>query len=521
MKITDITKNQILYLYDQGTSISKIKNIVKVSEPTISKIIKSSGRQVKKINYRALKIDLEKVVKLYAEGKSTYDIASIIGCSDETIRKLVKVRPLQERNKRSSDSIEKIRQKSLSLWQDADYKKAVIAATSKKEYVQSLSVAGKANYERSLGKWIKNPESSEILSSLAKKKWLESEYRDKQQKWFAERGERLSNAAKSALTIPDKREKWLAKLRASSARQTANRGWVSTSQKQLYYVLEHSNIAYYEEGDQTMIGPFYTVDCIIPKQQNMTKDLIVEVQGEYWHSLPHVIIKDRQKATYIDRYTDYDLLQLKELSLLSFEDLADSLAKYGLSLAYTFCETSEVIIKKISEKEAQLFYSIFHYSSTVRKGAITYGAFIGSELVAAISYTYPLRRTTANRYKVNMSEIMEISRLARKTNLKCKNLCSYFISKTRKLLPKEVRILVSFSDLTYGHSGTVYAAAGFTNDGIVEPDYYYASLTGKYHKKTIWDRAKKFKMSEDDYAHGHGLVKVNTDAKVRWIYNLK
>jgi hypothetical protein len=111
--------------------------------------------------------------------------------------------------------------------------------------------------------------------------------------------------------------------------------------------------------------------------------------------------------------------------------------------------------------------------------------------------------------------------LARRTNLVCRNLASYLLSRTVKLLPAEVRCVVSFSDHTYGHGGGVYKAAGFVVDGAVPPDYHYVSINGRYHKKTIWDRAKRMKMTEEAYAAKHNLLRVAHGTKTRWVRRIK
>ena len=194
---------------------------------------------------------------------------------------------------------------------------------------------------------------------------------------------------------------------------------------------------------------------------------------------------------------------------------------FGLDVTIIESSVSNIRIDIITEIEAKMLYSIFHYSSTIRKGATTFGAFVNNKLVAAISYTYPLRSSSAQRLGLELKEVMEISRLARKTNFICNNFASWFISKTSKMLPKTVRCLISFSDQTYGHTGTVYKAANFIEDGCISPDYSYVSVNGQYHKKTIWDRSKRMKMSEEEYAEKHGLRKIFGGPKTRWILKLK
>lgn len=520
MAISQQIKDHIIESYKNGNSIKSINKSVGVSEQTISKILKSAGIEIRKTNYQSLAIDIDNINRLYSSGLSTYQIAEMLGCSDETIRRYIStVRSPKERNKLKPESIDKISKASAKNWLNDEYKLNVKLGKDE-QYYNNLRTNGVMNYQKTLGKWISTSEAKSIISDRIKKLWLDKGYRTKQSVWFQERANRLSELAKLALTDPIKRQEWIRKLSITSTTTRTLNGWVSTSQKQLYYILEDSGITFLEEGTETRISPFYVVDCIIPIQQQMKKPLIIEVNGEYWHGLPHIMVKDRQKMTYIERYTDFDLLVLEELEMSNHNQVKSKLESYGINLTSYKFTVSDLEIKTITEEDARIFYSIFHYSSTVRSGAITFGAFYNNKLVAAISYTYPLRTQSATRLGLELHQVMEISRLARQTNIECRNLSSYLIAKTKKLLPKSVASIISFSDSTYGHTGMVYKAAGFVNDGEIEPDYYYLSLHGKYHKKTIWDRAKKMKMKECEYAEKHNLAKIMTGPKTRWVLEL-
>ncbi len=521
MALPQIIKDEITKLYIDGKSIKAISSLLKVSEPTISKILKASNIPIRKNNYSELKIDKVLANDLYIKGHSTYDIAKHFGCSDETIRKIITaVRPLKERNKLKQESIDKIRQKSLSLWQDPAYRSKVYDATNTEQYRSGLKKSSKQCYKQNLGKWIKTEEARRIISDRSKSLWQDEEYLNKQRPYFASRSMRITRASVDALKDGTKRSAWIDKIRRTNANRHCD-GWVSSSQKQLYYILNTSDIIFHEEGHNTKVGPFYVVDCIIPTQQNMTRPLIIEVQGEYWHSLPHIILKDRQKASFINNNTNYDLLYIDELQMSSFDEVQKKLEQYGLQIAAIECECQDTTFKQIDESQARDFYSVFHYTSTIRKGALTYGLFLKDRLIAAISYNYPLRTETATRLGCKLNEVLELSRMARRTNVQCKNLLSYFIARTRRSLPKEIKRIVSFSDSTYGHAGGVYKASGFILDGVVEPDYHYVSMNGKYHKKTIWDRAKKMRMAEKEYAEKHNLQRVVGKAKTRWVYLVK
>jgi len=511
-------QDTILDLYDNNHSISRISKIVKLSPYKVRKIILQLGRTVRQHNYQDLGID-DKANELYNSGLSTCEIAEILGCSDETVRRKIKsIRSVSDRNRRSRESRQKISESCKAKWQDDEYKARVFAATNTEKYKAALSVAAK--HHDMLANWNQSEAGRKAISDRVKKLWQDDEYFAKQSVYFAENGRRLQAKFQENLKDPKWRAAWLAKLSAISVERRANQPKISSSQAQLYYILENSGISYYEEGVDTKVGPFYVVDCIIPRQQNMERDLIIEVQGEYWHSLNNVKTRDKQKRTYVRRHTNFDMMYLKELDLKSWDTVCCKLDNYGLTLATINCKPADLTIYKIDESQAALFYSIFHYSCSIRKGAITFGVYYQDALVACISYTYPIRNEVSRQLGYSPGEVLEISRLARATNLQCKNLISWFIARTKKLLPINVKVLVSFSDSTYGHTGITYKACGFDLDGSVGKNYHYESATGRYHKRTIWDKSKRFKMSESEYATTHGLTKVADKEKTRWVLKL-
>lgn len=511
--------NEVLNLYAAGKSINMISKSMGLSPYHITKILKANNIEIRIKNYQALVIDTQKINELYDSGMSTYKISKLLGCSDETIRKQIKrMRSAVDRNKLEDDSILKIQQKSLKNWQNEEYIQKVTAATSTAKYRSALAEHAKRNYRASLGSWIKTEGAKKILSDRAKSTWCNVEYRTKMQAFLSSRISALVDASKLALSVPSKRVAWIAKIRANNAINRSKQPSISSSQRQLYFILSDSGISFSEEGEHTRVGPFYVVDCVVEKQQNMIKPLIVEVNGEYWHQLKHVKIKDRQKETYIRRHTDYDLLKLEEIELKSFSSVSSKLAEFGLILKTKRFELKDIIIKRIPESEAKMFYSVFHYSCTIRKGAIAFGAFADGTMVAAISFCHPIRPEAAVRLDLAPNNVLEISRYARMTNVDCKNLGSYIISKTIKLLPSHIRCIISYSDSTYGHTGGLYKAANFIYDGDIAPDYHYQSEHGIFHKKSIWDQAKKMKMNEKEYADKHNMNKIFGGYKSRWLF---
>jgi len=512
---------RIIELYESGLSISQIARLGTASQPTISKVLKKNNINIRKGNGQKKNLPIDEINRLYNEGSSTYEIAALFHCSDETIRKLIKkIRSHAENNRRRPpEVIAKISESCKLKWQDAEYRSKVECATNNPDYKQAISDAAKANYKNTIGAWIKTDKAKKIISEQVKSRWRDKSYRDKQKPHYNWRAKTASDQSRSVLSGGEKREEWIGKIKEANAGRITSNPQPSMQQLQLYYLLDANNISFYREGPDTRISDFYVVDCIIDEQHQMERPLIVEVQGEYWHSLPHVKIKDRQKATYISRHTNYDLLYLDEIDFKNFNLIREKLRIYGLHIDNRHISLSDIIIKEIKEKEARLFYETFHYSSSVRKGAHTFGAFVDETLIAAISYTPPIRMQVAKMLAAEIQEVREISRLARASHIICDNLLSWFISKTIKLTPKFVKIIVSYSDPAYGHSGGVYRASNFVEHGKTASSYHYEDQDGKiWHKKTIWDRSKKFKKKESEYAFKHGMIKVIEPPKSRWVF---
>lgn len=115
-------KKQIIDLYLSGINITQLSKQIIVSEPTITKILKQAGVQIRITNGRELNLDIKFVNELYISGLSTYEIAKKLNCNVESVRKLVsKLRPISERNTRTHESIKKIKESCKSLLDNDEY----------------------------------------------------------------------------------------------------------------------------------------------------------------------------------------------------------------------------------------------------------------------------------------------------------------------------------------------------------------------------------------------------------------
>ena len=81
--------------------------------------------------------------------------------------------------------------------------------------------------------------------------------------------------------------------------------------------------------------------------------------------------------------------------------------------------------------------------------------------------------------------------------------------------------MVSFSDSTFNHCGTIYKASNWLWDGVIKSDDWYRDGDGYVcHKKTLWNKAKQMVMTEGEYCEKYGYVKVFGGEKSRFVYDL-
>ena len=89
-----------------------------------------------------------------------------------------------------------------------------------------------------------------------------------------------------------------------------------------------------EESIKTKIG-YHQFDCLVPKQETLTHNLLIECDGDYWHSLPKVIRRDKAKFTYIDKYfkDSHEIFYIFEHEFYTQDRVINRLkAKLGIDL---------------------------------------------------------------------------------------------------------------------------------------------------------------------------------------------
>lgn len=151
----------------------------------------------------------------------------------------------------------------------------------------------------------------------------------------------------------------------------------------------------------------------------------------------------------------------------------------------------------------------YHYLGPTFKGNIfSLGLFCDEKLIGGSIITNPVRSSA-------IKNACEISRFV--LSVRCKNLASYFLSKIIYFISKNsnYKNVVSFAE-NDTHLGTIYKAANFRSVGGSYKTYNYDGI----HKKTIYERAKMYGLTEHEYAEKFNLNKIIENPKTKFVYKI-
>lgn len=198
----------------------------------------------------------------------------------------------------------------------------------------------------------------------------------------------------------------------------------------------------------------------------------------------------------------FDNLNAPNCRLISVEEYQKSLIR-----------VREIRIKEINRKTLDKFCEKVHYLGASGKGHVhCFGFFTDSELVGVALITNPTREES----KINGEPTLELTRFLILGRYRWKNVASKCLSLIIKELKKtSYKHLITFVD-TGHHIGTIYKAANFVECGKTKASYNYDGI----HKKTIYERAKKYGMSEHEYAELFQLTRRREEPKIKFRYSL-
>lgn len=149
-------------------------------------------------------------------------------------------------------------------------------------------------------------------------------------------------------------------------------------------------------------------------------------------------------------------------------------------------------IEKVSKATCKEFLMKYHYLSRQGYGfrsGQNYGLFEGDRLIGvAIFHGVSAWETIKGCFGLKNKEqegFWELGRLAMDPKCKVKNLTSWFLSKTMKLMRQEARprAIITYADADY-HHGYIYQACNFTYHGLSaqKNDFWVKQPDGTYKK---------------------------------------
>jgi len=173
-----------------------------------------------------------------------------------------------------------------------------------------------------------------------------------------------------------------------------------------------------------------------------------------------------------------------------------------------------------------------HYAKRMPSVMYAFGLYDNTNVICGIVLygTPPCQmnngKASFKTIKINM---IELTRLVINDNLE-KNLGSYFISQSFKLLPKPTCV-VSYADPNNNHHGYVYQSSNWIYTGLSQKggkDKQWIWNGRQYHAKTITiEKMKSMRMDYDNnlnmtqnWKNNGGQIEENTLRKYRYIYML-
>jgi ribosomal protein S18 acetylase RimI-like enzyme len=404
-------------------------------------------------------------------------------------------------NTPSEEGIKRLSELAKERWADNNYREQMSAKKelskdnrsqiskllwSDRERIKKLSDSVRTVWQRE--------NYSELKSKQSRQLWLTDEYKKKQRLGY---DEQVREIISGSSTSRWKDEEYKVKM----AHHRANQPRESNIQKLLYQFLDDLNIGYHKEGADTVIGP-YVFDCMVPTRY---KRLLIECQGDYWHTLERAPARDKAKFTYVEKYfPKYEIMYIWEHEFYAKDKVIGRLkSKLGIDIIINDFNFKDLkITEDVSAKSLNSFLDAYHYIGKGRSGKC-FGAFLGDELVACAIYSNLVRQNIGHQFD---GKSLELARLCIHPSYQKQNLASYFLSKTFKDLDSDN--IVSYCDTTVGHTGAVYKSLGFKMHHEVDSDYWYVDLNGwVMHKKTLYSRAKKLGITEHAYAEQFGYIR--------------
>ena len=183
--------------------------------------------------------------------------------------------------------------------------------------------------------------------------------------------------------------------------------------------------------------------------------------------------------------------------------------KYSVRSIETYLTKDWLLHKHYLRRLPSISYSFGLFKDIKLIGVLTYGNAVPNQMKKSIC---------GEKF---MDDVYELNRLCVEDNHE-KNIVSYFVSESFKLLPKPM-IIVSYADIENGHNGYIYQATNFIYTGLSHTQKDW-KLKGKenLHSRTLMDEFafEKDRIKKLKEKYGDDLYQVERKPKHRYVYFL-
>ena len=144
-------------------------------------------------------------------------------------------------------------------------------------------------------------------------------------------------------------------------------------------------------------------------------------------------------------------------------------------------------------KDVKQFIEKWHYSKSINgiMSSYCFKLMNNNEIIGAMIFGKLGMANAWKKYAENAEDVIELRRLCCIDDTP-KNTESFFIGACLRWLKKNtnIKIVVSYADPEYGHSGIIYQASNFTMIGKTSPGKVIFWNDKKYHDKAIRTKYK-------------------------------
>jgi hypothetical protein len=197
---------------------------------------------------------------------------------------------------------------------------------------------------------------------------------------------------------------------------------------------------------------------------------------------------------------------------------------FGDNLEYNGAPVANMTVKRVLPSFAREYIATYHYTKTMPDSTMfCFAGYYGDALAGIIVFGMGSGKNqyTALIPDIQNGEYLELTRLWSPDAMP-RNTESKLIMSSISMLPKEIKLIVSFADPSRNHAGTIYQATNFyycgmsaggkvlvTEDGIEK----HPRLIGVYRMR----HPEYSELSNDDLMQKHGWTYRESSPKHRYV----